>query len=83
VGDIEKTLILFKPDALQRGFVGEILTRFERVGLKLVGTKMVRPDRDNCRRADCGARGIVLGPTTSRPRRVTRSTAQRAARRSP
>ena len=47
MGDIEKTLILFKPDALQRGVVGEILTRFERVGLKVVGTKMVRPDRDH------------------------------------
>lgn len=42
--DIERTLILFKPDAVQRGLVGEILTRFERVGLKIVGTKMVAPD---------------------------------------
>ncbi len=45
--DIEKTLILFKPDAVQRGVVGEILTRFERVGLKIVGTKMIAPDRDH------------------------------------
>lgn len=43
----EETLILFKPDALQRGLVGDILTRFERVGLKIVGTKMIRPDRDH------------------------------------
>ncbi len=41
---VEKTLILFKPDAVQRGVVGEILTRFERVGLKIVGTKMASPD---------------------------------------
>jgi len=41
---IERTLILFKPDAVQRGVVGEILTRFERVGLKIVGTKMIQPD---------------------------------------
>lgn len=47
MGDIEKTLVLFKPDALQRGVVGEILTRFERVGLKIVGTKMIFPDRDH------------------------------------
>ena len=40
---IERTLILFKPDAVQRGVVGEILTRFERVGLKIVGTKMISP----------------------------------------
>jgi nucleoside-diphosphate kinase len=47
MGEVEKTLILFKPDALQRGVVGEILTRFERVGLKIVGTKMVQPDREH------------------------------------
>lgn len=42
---IERTLILFKPDAVQRGAIGEILTRFERVGLKIVGTKMLAPDQ--------------------------------------
>lgn len=42
--ELEQTLIVFKPDALQRGLVGEILTRFERVGLRLVGTKMLAPD---------------------------------------
>lgn len=42
---VQKTLIVFKPDAVQRGIVGEILTRFERVGLEIVGTKMVAPDR--------------------------------------
>jgi nucleoside-diphosphate kinase len=44
---IERTLVLFKPDAVQRGVVGEILTRFERVGLKVVGTKMIEPDEDH------------------------------------
>jgi len=44
---IERTLILFKPDAVQRGVVGEILTRFERVGLKIVATKMLAPDREH------------------------------------
>lgn len=44
---VEQTLILFKPDALQRGLVGDILTRFERVGLRIVGTKMLSPDRDH------------------------------------
>jgi len=44
---IERTLILFKPDAVQRGVIGEILSRFERVGLKIVGTKMIAPDRDH------------------------------------
>ncbi len=43
----EKTLIIFKPDAVQRGIVGEILTRFEKVGLKIVGTKMLKPSYDH------------------------------------
>jgi nucleoside-diphosphate kinase len=40
----ERTLIVFKPDAVQRGIVGEILSRFEKVGLKIVGAKMLKPD---------------------------------------
>lgn len=44
--NIEQTLIIFKPDALQRGIVGEILTRFERVGLKIVGMKMIFPTKE-------------------------------------
>ena len=43
---IERTLVIFKPDAVQRGIVGDILARFERVGLKIVGMKMVTPTRD-------------------------------------
>lgn len=41
---MERTLVVFKPDAVQRGIVGEVLTRFEKVGLKIVGMKMVNPD---------------------------------------
>jgi len=44
---IQKSLVVFKPDAVQRGIVGEILARFERVGLKIIGTKMLCPDRDH------------------------------------
>lgn len=43
---MERTLIIFKPDAVKRGIIGEILSRFERVGLKIVGCKMLRPDND-------------------------------------
>lgn len=39
---MERTLILIKPDALQRGLVGEVTTRLERKGLKLVGNKMMK-----------------------------------------
>jgi len=42
----ERTLVLVKPDGVQRGLVGEILARFERAGLKLVGLKMVRASRE-------------------------------------
>jgi len=41
---MERTLVLLKPDAVQRAIAGEILTRFERAGLKLIGLKMVRPE---------------------------------------
>ncbi len=37
---LERTLVLFKPDALQRGLVGRILTRFEEKGLRLIGLKL-------------------------------------------
>lgn len=37
----ERTLIILKPDAIQRGLVGETIRRFENVGLKLVATKMM------------------------------------------
>lgn len=36
-----RTAVLVKPDGLQRGLIGEIISRFERKGLKLVGMKMV------------------------------------------
>lgn len=39
---MERTVVLIKPDGLQRGLVGEIMHRFERKGLKLVGVKMIR-----------------------------------------
>jgi nucleoside-diphosphate kinase len=44
---VERTLVVFKPDAVQRGIVGEILTRFERVGLKIIGTKMIAPNKEH------------------------------------
>ncbi len=43
---MEKTLVIMKPDAVQRGIVGEIISRFEKVGLKIVGTKMLQPSYD-------------------------------------
>ncbi len=42
----EKTLVIIKPDAIQRSLVGEIISRFEKKGLKLVGTKMTKLQED-------------------------------------
>jgi nucleoside-diphosphate kinase len=39
---MEKTLIIIKPDGVQRRLVGQILSRFEQKGLKIVGLKMLR-----------------------------------------
>ncbi|MGH7195192.1 MAG: nucleoside-diphosphate kinase [Candidatus Saccharimonadales bacterium] len=41
---MEQTLVVFKPDAVQRALVGEILSRFERAGFKIVAMKMLVPD---------------------------------------
>lgn len=41
---IEKTLVLLKPDTIERGLIGEIISRFEKVGLKIIGMKMVFAD---------------------------------------
>ncbi len=41
----ERTFAMIKPDAVQRGFVGEILSRFEKKGIKIVAMKLVAVDR--------------------------------------
>ena len=41
---MERTLVLIKPDGVQRGLVGEITKRLENRGLKLIGLKIVYPD---------------------------------------
>lgn len=45
---MERTLIIIKPCALQRGLAGEILTRFEKKGLKIVALKMYRFTKEKC-----------------------------------
>lgn len=44
---MERTLVIFKPDAVQRGIVGEVLSRFEKVGLKIVAMKMANPTEEH------------------------------------
>lgn len=43
---LERTLVLLKPDAVDRGITGEIITRFERVGAKFVGIKLLVSPKD-------------------------------------
>ena len=47
---MERTLIIIKPDAVQRGLVGEVIARFERRGLKIVGLKLMQIDEELARR---------------------------------
>ncbi|NCS98795.1 nucleoside-diphosphate kinase [Candidatus Parcubacteria bacterium] len=46
----EQTLVVIKPDGIQRTLIGEIIKRFERTGLKLVGIKMLIPDSDHIKK---------------------------------
>ncbi len=43
---MERTLVIIKPDAVQRGLIGEITSRLERRGLKLVGMKLMAIDQE-------------------------------------
>lgn len=43
---MEKTLVLLKPDTIQKGLCGEVLSRFEKAGFKIHGCKMMRLEED-------------------------------------
>jgi len=43
--NVERTLVILKPDAVVRGLIGEVISRFEKRGLKIVGMKMIWIDR--------------------------------------
>lgn len=47
---MERSLVLIKPDAIQRGLAGTIITRLEKLGLKLVALKMLHPDKELAKR---------------------------------
>jgi nucleoside-diphosphate kinase len=44
----ERSLVILKPDAIQRGLIGELIKRIERSGLKLIALKMVNATEDQC-----------------------------------
>ncbi len=58
----ERTLILIKPDGVQRQLVGRILERYEQRGLKIVGLKLVQVDRDLAERHYAIHRGKPFFP---------------------
>jgi nucleoside-diphosphate kinase len=47
---MERTLIIIKPDAVQRGLIGKIITRFERRGLRIAGLKLIPIDETLAKR---------------------------------
>ena len=73
---IQRSLVLLKPDALERGVVGEIIARFERVGAHMVGLKLLVSSKDTAalhytedlaRRRGEKVREIMIGLITSGP----------------
>ena len=72
---MQRTLILLKPDCVQRRLIGEIIQRFERKGLRLVGMKLVQASRDLAERHYAVHKGkpfydsllkfILAGPTVA------------------
>jgi nucleoside-diphosphate kinase len=46
----EQTLVIVKPDGVQRGLIGEVIKRYETCGLKLVAIKMVLPDKETVKK---------------------------------
>jgi len=47
---LERTLVIIKPDAVQRGLIGEIVTRFERRGMRIAALKLIHIDEALARR---------------------------------
>jgi len=43
---LERTIVLVKPDGVKRGLIGEVISRFEKMGLKIVAMKMIMADFD-------------------------------------
>ena len=69
---VEQTLVLVKPDGVQRGLIGEVIARFERRGLHLVGLKLTGLDRELAERHYAEHRekpffGVLVDFITSAP----------------
>lgn len=62
----ERTFIMIKPDGVQRGLVGEIISRFEKKGFKLVGMKLDAPGKEQFEKhySDLSSKGFFAGLVT-------------------
>lgn len=67
----ERTFVAIKPDGVQRSLIGEVVSRFERVGLKLVGLKLLVPEAEHVDKhysqLDEKIRGYLIKYMTSGP----------------
>ena len=59
----ERTFIMIKPDGVQRGLVGDIISRFEKKGFKLVGMRMMAPGKEMFEKhySDLSSKGFFAG----------------------
>lgn len=59
--NIEKTFVMIKPDGVQRGLVGEIFSRFERIGMKMVAGRMILPTKEQAKGNYPGTKEWLVG----------------------
>merc|ERR1711991_95974 len=66
-GSVERTFICLKPDAVQRGLIGEIIGRFEKKGFQLVGMKFIQVSKEFAAEhyADLSSKGFLTAFATS------------------
>jgi nucleoside-diphosphate kinase len=57
----ERTLVVVKPDGVKRGLIGEIISRFEKAGLKVIGLKLITVEDDFARRHYPGTEDWIRG----------------------
>ena len=65
---MEKTLIILKPDAVQRGLIGQIISRLEDKGLLIVGMKLIQIPTELAERHYAPHKGKPFYPGLIRPR---------------
>jgi hypothetical protein len=77
---MQRTLVLAKPDAVQRGLIGEIIGRFERKGLKVVGLRLLSVSREMAAVAGSWLRRQEWSAPAADPSRTTSCSSSKAWR---